>query len=107
MAVPPSSCSRRETPRTAPIRGQPRGSLRRQPGSSALWQDRPPSINRGGDGAANSALHIIAICRLLANGITMERVAEEDGFSIGLRGRAVDVELTDRMLEIWHLLAPI
>ena len=44
----------------------------------------------------------------LANGITMERVSEEDGFSIKFRGRAVDVELMDAvMLEIKRLLEPI
>ena len=44
----------------------------------------------------------------LANGITMERVSEEDGFSIKFRGRAVDVDLMDAvMLEIKRLLEPI
>ncbi len=44
----------------------------------------------------------------LANGITMERISEEDGFSIKFRGRVVDVELMDSvMLEIKRLLEPI
>ena len=44
----------------------------------------------------------------LANGITMERVSEEDGFSIKFRGRAVDVEMMNTvMLEIKRLLEPI
>lgn len=43
----------------------------------------------------------------LTNGISMERVAEDDGFSIRLRGRAVDAELVDTvMLEIRRLLEP-
>ena len=44
----------------------------------------------------------------LANGITMERVSEEDGYSIKFRGRAVDVEMMDAvMLEIKRLLEPL
>ena len=44
----------------------------------------------------------------MANGITMERVGEDDGYSIRLRGSAVDVELVDVvMLEIKRLLEPI
>ncbi len=44
----------------------------------------------------------------LANGITMERISEEDGYSIKFRGRVVDVELMDAvMLEIKRLLEPI
>lgn len=35
----------------------------------------------------------------LANGITMERVAHEDGYSIRLRGRGVDAELVAAMMD--------
>jgi ParB family transcriptional regulator, chromosome partitioning protein len=44
----------------------------------------------------------------LANGITMERVAHEDGYSIRLRGKVVDAGLLEVvMAEITRLLEPI
>ena len=44
----------------------------------------------------------------LANGITIERVSEEDGFSIRLRGGMIDVELMDAvMLEMKRLLESV
>ncbi len=44
----------------------------------------------------------------LANGVIMERVAHEDGFSIRLRGRNVDGEFIDTVMrEIERLLEPI
>ena len=43
----------------------------------------------------------------LANGVTIERIFEEDGFSIRFRGGMVDVDLMDSvMLEIRRLLEP-
>ncbi|MFD1912728.1 ParB/RepB/Spo0J family partition protein [Halodurantibacterium flavum] len=44
----------------------------------------------------------------LANGVTMERVAHDDGYSIRLRGRVVDAEMVDTVMrEIERLLEPI
>jgi hypothetical protein len=44
----------------------------------------------------------------LANGITMERIREDDGFIIKFRGYGVDVDMMDAvMLEIKRLLEPI
>lgn len=44
----------------------------------------------------------------LANGISMERVVHEDGYSIRLRGRAVNAELADLVMdEVRRLLAPL
>lgn len=44
----------------------------------------------------------------LANGMTMERVAHEDGYSIRLRGRVVDAVLMEAvMAEVRRLLEPI
>ncbi len=38
--------------------------MRRQPGPSLVGKDDAAQLNRGGDRAANSAIHIIAIGRL-------------------------------------------
>lgn len=44
----------------------------------------------------------------LANGISMERVIHEDGYSIRLRGRVVDAEMTNLVMdEIRRLLGPL
>jgi hypothetical protein len=35
----------------------------------------------------------------LGNGVSMERILHSDGYSIRLRGRAVDVEMVDLLME--------
>jgi transposase len=57
--------------------------VRREPGPCLLRQDHPHRLNRGGDRAANSALHIIAIGRLRSEPRTQAYVAKRiaDGHS--------------------------
>ena len=54
-----------DNPGPPDFRGQLRRALRRQPCAPPPWARRSGHrLNRGGDRAANSALHIIAVCRM-------------------------------------------
>ena len=60
----PTAGHRRRQPRPALKRSRLRDALRLRAAGRLLGQTQRHRLNRGGDGAANSALHMAAICRL-------------------------------------------
>lgn len=63
-------------------------------------------INRGG--RPRKFDRPLAHTEALANGITMQAVYHEDGYAIRLRGRVVDAEMADLMMDqLRRLLSPL
>ncbi len=71
----PASAHRRRQPGAPEVGGQLRGALRGKPRARLVWQDSPPSLEPRRCRTANSALHIIAICRPRTDPRTQDYVA--------------------------------